>query len=161
MNTSTAKAVPRGGTSRFWEDLELGETTRSRDMLVDREAMIEFAGKYDPQYFHTDGEAAKDSLFGGLIGGGIYSAALWRILDHEANGAIAFCCGVAWDNVKWRRPLRAGDRVHATSKIIMLRPSEKRADVGVATLHHELVRQDGEAVLVFDSVDLVYRRNRG
>jgi acyl dehydratase len=145
---------------RLWEDLALGETSRSGERLVTREDMVEFAQRYDPQYFHTDGEAAKQSLFGDLVGSGIYTAALWRLMDHEANGNIAFACGIAWENVKWRLPLRPGDRIHATSICVMKRPSGKRDDVGVATLHHEVVRQDGEVVLAFDSIDLVYRRER-
>lgn len=152
--TTAGTALP----SRYWEEVEIGETTRSRDMVVDADEMIAFATRYDPQFFHTDPETAKRSLFGGLIGSGLYTAALWRILDHEVNGDIAFVCGVAWDNVKWRRPIRAGDVIHATSRCIMKRPSEKRPGVGVVTLHHEVIRQDGEVVLAFDSVDLIYRR---
>jgi acyl dehydratase len=123
--------------------------------------MIDFARKYDPQWFHADAEAAKASLFGGLIGSGIFSAALWRQMDHEVNGDIAFVCGVAWENVKWSRPLRPGDRIHATSECVAKRESRKRPGVGLATLHHELKNQEGDVVLAFDSVDLVYRRPAG
>ena len=93
---------------RYWDDIEIGETTRSSAMRVDEAAMVEFACKYDPQPFHTDRQAAKESLFDGLIASGIYTAALWRLMDHEVSGDIAFICGVAWDEVKWRRPVRPG-----------------------------------------------------
>ena len=146
---------------RCWEDIELGETTRSTPIVVDEAEMLGFSRKYDPQYFHTDPVAAKDHPFGGLVGSGLYTAALWRIMDHEVNGDIDFVCGVAWDNVKFRRPVRPGDTLYATSECRMKRLSGKSPDHGVITLHHEVVRADGEVVLAFDSVDLVRRRPAG
>jgi acyl dehydratase len=149
-----ASAMP----SRYWEDLEVGETTRSRAMTVDGEDMVSFATKYDPQFFHADAEAAKASLFGGLIASGIYTAALWRVLDHEENGDIAWVCGVQWDAVRWKRAVRAGDRIYVTSVCVSKRPSKSRPGVGLAVMHHEMVNQDGDVVFEFDSTDLVYRR---
>ena len=75
---------------RKWEDIEVGETTRSSPVTVTEEAIVTFARQYDPQYFHSDPEAAKASAFGGLIASGIHTAALWRIMDHEVNGNIDF-----------------------------------------------------------------------
>ncbi|WP_342363931.1 MaoC/PaaZ C-terminal domain-containing protein [Terrarubrum flagellatum] len=144
--------------SRYWEDIAVGEETRSGAKTVSGADMVEFARKYDPQYFHADAELAKKSLFGGLVGSGIYTAALWRQMDHEVNGDIAWVCGVAWENVKWANPVRPGDVLVATSRCMSKRESRKRPDVGVATLHHEVLRGDGEVVMSFDSVDLVYRR---
>ncbi|WP_293855041.1 MaoC/PaaZ C-terminal domain-containing protein [uncultured Alsobacter sp.] len=143
---------------RWFEDLVVGETTRSADRVVDGEDMLAFATRYDPQFFHADPEAAKGSLFGGLIASGIYTAALWRIMDHAENGSIAFVCGVAWENVRWASAMRAGDVIHATSELLSTRPSSKRPETGVAIFHHEVRKASGEVVLAFDSVDLVYRR---
>lgn len=153
-NEAPARHVPE----RYFEDLVVGETTRSQDRVVDGEDMVAFARRYDPQFFHADEEAAKGSLFGGLIGSGIYTAALWRIMDHAENGNIAFVCGVAWENVRWASALRAGDVIHATSELLSMRPSSKRPGTGVAVFHHEVRKAGGEVVLAFDSVDLVYRR---
>ena len=147
--------------SRYWEDVAVGETTRSRELTVDGVDMVAFATKYDPQFFHADAEAAKDSLFGGLIASGIYTAALWRILDHEANGDIAFVCGVQWDDVRWRKAVRAGDRLVASSECLSKRPSASRPGVGLAVLRHALTNQDGDTVFSFDSTDLIYRRPDG
>ena len=143
---------------RYWEDIEIGETTESAPVTVSEADMIEFARKYDPQYFHTDPKEAETSLFKGLIGSGIYSAALWRIMDHSVNGDIDFVCGVAWDNVKWNRPLRPGDSIVATSVLTSKRRSGKRPEAGIAIFHHEVVKQNGDIILAFDSVDLVRYR---
>ena len=151
-------ASENGTLSRYWEDLEVGETTLSRELTVDAGDMVGFATLYDPQYFHADAEAAKGSLFGGLIASGIYTAALWRILDHEANGAIAWVCGVQWDAVRWRKAVRPGDTLRAASLLKSKRPSASRPGVGLVIMRHEVSNQDGEVVFEFESTDLVYRR---
>ncbi|SPJ26028.1 MaoC family dehydratase [Palleronia abyssalis] len=144
---------------RKWEDLEVGETTRSRPLTVTAEDMLAFATRYDPQYFHSDPEAAKDSLFGELVASGLYTAALWRILDHEENGNVDWVCGVQWDEVRWRKGVKAGDTLVASSEVLSKRPSESRPGVGLAVLAHTVENQDGDIVFSFRSTDLVYRRD--
>jgi acyl dehydratase len=144
--------------ARYWEDLAIGETTRAGPMIVTEGDILAFARRYDPQWFHADAEAAKGSLFGGLIASGIHTAALWRMLDHQANGDVAWVCGVQWDTVRWPRAVRPGDALTATSEVVSKRPSASRPGVGLAVLRHEMVNQDGAVVLSFTSTDLVYRR---
>lgn len=146
---------------RFWEDIVVGERTESREYPVTAEAMTEFAVRYDPQYFHTDAAMAAQSPFGELIASGLYNCALWRVLDHEENGDIAWVCGIAWDNVRWAAPLRPGDVVHATSVVLSKRPSGKRDDAGIVTVHHQLLNQQGEVVIRFDSTSFVRLRATG
>lgn len=146
------------GRRRKWEELEIGEETLSSPLTVRQADMIAFADRYDPQFFHNDPEAAKGSLFGELVASGIYTAALWRIMDHEVNGDVDWVCGVQWDEVRWRRAVRAGDTLVARSKLTSKRPSESRPDVGIAVLDHRVENQDGEVVFSFTSTDLVYRR---
>ncbi|MHA7875212.1 MaoC family dehydratase [Roseivivax sp.] len=153
----SAKTDPH--PARKWEDLELGETTRSDPVTVTEDDMLAFATRYDPQYFHSDPEAAKDSLFGELIASGIYTAALWRILDHSVNGDVDWVCGVQWDEVRWRKAVRAGDVLTACSEVISKRPSKSRPGVGLVVLAHHVENQDGAVVFSFTSTDLVYRRD--
>lgn len=143
---------------RRWEDLVVGEETRSREMVVELGPMIEFATKYDPQFFHMDPATADQSLFGGVIASGLYTACLWRVLDHEENGDIAWVCGVGWNDVRWSRAVRAGDRIVAHSRVEATRPSKSRDGVGMATLRHWVTNQDDEVVFSFVSTDMVYRR---
>jgi len=143
---------------RRWEDLAVGEATRSRGLLVEAGPMIEFATRYDPQFFHMDPKAADQSLFGEVIASGLYTACLWRILDHEENGDIAWVCGVGWNDVRWSRAVRAGDRIRAHSRIEALRPSASRPGIGMATLSHWVTNQEEATVFSFVSTDMVYRR---
>lgn len=149
---------PDAKPPRRWEDLTVGEATTSRELLVDRDAMIAFATAHDPQFFHMDPATADQSLFGGIIASGLYTACLWRQLDHEENGDIAWVCGVGWDDVRWSHAVRPGDRIRAHSVIESLRPSASRPGVGLARLRHHVTNQDGTTVFSFVSTDLVYRR---
>ena len=70
---------------RRYEDLKIGEKAVSEPIEVDRDDMIAFARKYDPQWFHADPAAAEQSVFGEVVASGIYTAALWRKLDDHAD----------------------------------------------------------------------------
>lgn len=120
--------------------------------------MLAFAGKYDPQYFHNDNKAAKDSIFGELVASGIHTAALWRIMDHEVNGNVDWVCGVQWNEVRWPKAVKAGDTLVAHSRVVSKRPSQSRPGIGIAILEHWVENQSGETVLSFTSTDLVHRR---
>src|SRR5688572_1493494 len=77
---------------RYFDDLVVGEILESGTHQVTLDELLTFARQYDPQYFHTDPQAAKDSIFGEVIASGIYSMALWRRLDHQVSGSIAWIC---------------------------------------------------------------------
>src|SRR5208283_2039923 len=108
---------------RCFDDIIIGETRESGARTITKDELIEFATRYDPQYFHSDPVAAKQSMFGELIASGIHSAAIWRMLDHDINRDIRWICGVAWEDVRWPCPIRAGDTVRARSEALSKRPS--------------------------------------
>ncbi|MEL7030513.1 MAG: MaoC family dehydratase, partial [Pseudomonadota bacterium] len=138
---------------RAFEDLEVGERRVSSAYQVTQEEILDFAQKYDPQWFHADAEAAKGSTFQGLIASGVHTTALWRRLDHEINSDVDFICGVGWDEVRWPNPVRPGDTLRATSEILELRPSEASADRGIAIFGYEVRNQNDEIVLSFRSIN--------
>ena len=143
---------------RTFEDLAVGEFRKSRERLVTQEEMIAFARAYDPQWFHSDPELARASVFGEVVASGIHVLALWRQLDHEINSDIDFVCGVGWDELRLRHAIRAGDRIHVTSEIVKLSPSTSRPDRGTALTRYAVVNQKGEEAVTFTSINLVYTR---
>lgn len=143
---------------RTFEDLVVGERRQSRDMLVTQDAILTFARAYDPQWFHSDADMAKQSVFGELVASGIHVLAMWRQLDHEINSDIDFVCGVGWDELRLKRAIRAGDIIHVTSEIIDLRPSTTRADRGTALTRYAVLVESGEEAVTFTSINLVYTR---
>jgi acyl dehydratase len=116
--------------------------------MVDRDAMLAFASQYDPQYFHADPEAAKRSTFGDVVASGIYTMALWRWLDHDIAHDIAWICGVAWDDVRFPKALRAGDTIHARAKCLSKRDSPQRAEAGIVVYEYTLLNQRDDRSLV-------------
>jgi acyl dehydratase len=140
---------------RYLEDLVVGEVRESGSMPVDLEPMLEFARRYDPQYFHTDRDAARGSIFGEVIASGIYTTALWRQLDHQIGHDIAWICGVAWDDVRWPRAVRAGDVLRARAECLSTRPSASRTDRGIAVYRYTLLNQRDQVVFDCRSTNLV------
>lgn len=151
--------INRPEIKRYFEDLKVGDKHISSPRRITGDEMLEFARKYDPQWFHADAQAAKHSSFGGLIASGIFTAAIWRQLDHEINGDVAFVCGFGWDDVRWPVPVRPGDELHATSEVLDTRPSRSRTDRGHATFLYQVINQRGEVVLSFRSLNLVHCRD--
>ena len=70
-STAGATAGPGMGGKRYFEDLEIGEQRESSARVVDKDDMLAFARRYDPQYFHADEEAARGSVFGEVVASGI------------------------------------------------------------------------------------------
>ncbi|MBI1392375.1 MAG: dehydratase [Alphaproteobacteria bacterium] len=142
---------------RQFDDLVIGEKSISDPMHVDRVEMIAFATKYDPQWFHADSAKAESSVFGEVVASGIYTAALWRRMDHTINGDVDFICGVAWEEARWPKAVRAGDTLRATSEILEKRESRNDPSRGIAIFRYGVINQHGEEVFSCRSVNLVRR----
>jgi acyl dehydratase len=143
---------------RAFEDLRLGERRESRKRIVSQAEIVEFAQQYDPQWFHRDVEAAKQSHFGEVVASGIHVLAIWRQLDHEINSDIDFVCGVGFDELRLQNALRAGDTVHVTSEITELTPSQTGKQRGTAMTRYAMYNQSDAIVVSFTSINLVYTR---
>ena len=143
---------------RKFEDLEVGETRTSSSRTVSEDEIVSFAQQYDPQWFHADAEAAKDSHFGQVVASGIHVLALWRQLDHEINSDIDFVCGVGFEWIRLKTALRAGDTIHTVSRIESLTPSQSGKPRGTAVTDYRVVNQNGEDIVSMRSINLVYSR---
>ena len=142
---------------RKFDALSVGETRQSDFVELSELAIRAFAEQFDPQWFHLDPEAAKASPFNGLIASGAHLIALWRRIDHEINGDIAYQCGVGMECVKFVRAVRAGERISLRSEIVALRPSSTQAERGLATIAYVMSNQDGHTVMTLTALNLVYR----
>lgn len=143
---------------RKFEDLVLGEERISTPRTVTTDELVDFARRYDPQWFHADPEAAVDSHFGEVVASGIHVLALWRQMDHEINADIDFVCGVGMDDLRLHKAVRGGDTLHARSRIVSLQPSASGKPRGTAITDYAVRNQHGEDVLTFRSINLVYSR---
>ena len=126
--------------------------------MVTKDEIVAFAKQYDPQWFHSDVDAARESHFGDVIASGIHVLALWRQLDHEINGDIDYVCGIGFDELRLKTALRPGDRVFVTSEITGLTASKTGKERGTATTFYTMINQAGDIIVSFTSINLVYNR---
>ena len=145
--------------SRYFEDLDTGEYAESSPVTVSEEEIVDFATRYDPQYFHMNPEAARSHpQFGEVVASGIHILAIWRQRDHEITGDVRWICGISWDNLRWNRPMRAGDSVRARAELLEKRDSASRPERGVVVYRYALVNQDDEELFYCTSTNYVERR---
>jgi acyl dehydratase len=140
---------------RYYGDLRVGEVRESRAQEVTLEEILDFARRYDPQYFHADPQAAGASVFGGIIASGIHTLAIWRRLDHEISGDIAWICGIAWEDVRWPNPVRPGDALRARAECRAMRPSDSDPRRGVVEYRYTLLNQRDALAFTCRSINLV------
>jgi len=145
-------------TGRYLEDFAVGQTFRSGRLQIDKERIKTFGAEFDPQPFHLDEDAARDTIFGGLAASGWHTAAVtMRLLvesDLKPAGGIV---GAGADEFRWPRPVRAGDELRIESEVLEVRPSRSRPDQGLIKVRTTTLNQHDEAVQIIIA-NLVVRR---
>ena len=141
-----------------FDDLRVGDTFSSGTQEVTAADIRRFAAEFDPQPFHLDDAAARETMFGGLAASGWHTAALtMRLLVHGgprlANGILG-----AGGEIEWKAPTRPGDVLHVDSEVLELIPSRSRPDRGVAVLRSRTFNQRGEVVQQLTAKLMVARR---
>ena len=153
-----ANLNPGSRTGPFLEDLRAGERFVSGTHRVDADQIRAFAEQFDPQPFHLDAEAAKATLFGGLVASGWHTAAITMRLLVESGLPIAGGVIGAGGELTWPNPTRPGDVLQVESEVLELRPSRSRPDRGIATVRSETRNQRGNPVQVVVAKLAVPRR---
>ncbi len=145
---------------RYFEDYVTGSSYEFGDIAVSEAEIIEFAGRYDPQDFHTDPAAAMSSPFGGLIASGWLTAALMMRLfaDHYlSRNASLSSPGI--DELRWKKPVRPGDLLRIRVTVVETRLSRSKPDRGMVRSLIEVLNQSGEIVMSMIAMNLLGRRN--
>ena len=144
----------------YLEDLEVGSETYFGSYEVTREEVIEFAGKYDPQPFHLSDEAAAKTHFGRLAASGWHSCAMTMavIARHVVDTEQAGLGSPGIDELRWLKPVFPGDTLHVSSKIVEVRPSRSKPEIGSFRSATIVTNQNAEPVLSFTSIVLMRRR---
>ena len=137
-------------SGRFLEDYAVGEVLKpTRRLRVERDAIIAFAKEFDPQPFHLDEQAARDTLFGGLAASGWHTAALtMRLLVESELKPAGGIVGAGFDEFRWPRPVRPGDELRVESELLEVRPSKSRPEQGIIKVRTTTLNQNGEAVQI-------------
>ncbi len=146
----------------YWEDFKVGERIVVGTVGVDRDEVIEFASRYDPQPFHVNEEAAKQSIYGGLIASGWHSCALiMRLICDSYMLEAASLGSPGVENVRWPKPVRPGDTLTAYRTTEESRESRSRPEAGIVKTLWEVENQNGELVMTMSGINLFLRRNPG
>jgi acyl dehydratase len=154
----TEPALSQGNGVLYLEDVQVGQRFRSGTHALDEAQITAFAREFDPQPFHTDAEAAKDSLFDGLAASGWHTAAVTMKL--LVDGGAPFAGGVigAGGEINWPAPTRPGDVLRVESEVMAVTPSRSRPDRGIVTVRSETINQRGEVAQVLVAKLVVPRR---
>ncbi len=144
----------------YFEDFKVGETIEMGRRLVDRDEVVRFAKEFDPQPFHVDEAAAKESFFGGLIASGWHTVGMvMRMMcdNYLLDSASLGSPGV--DHVKWLQPVRPGDTIRAMRTVLEARTSKSKPDIGIVKSRWAVYNQNDELVMTMEGYGMFRVRN--
>lgn len=136
-----------------FERFEVGQVQTFGSYTVTEDEVIDFASKYDPQFFHLDAEAAKQSLFGGLCASGWHTCAMTMAMMVEnmkqQNGTSLGSPGI--DELRWLKPVYPGNVLSVRMEVIDLIEPKSRPQIGFVVNRVTTSTQDGTPVMEFTS----------
>lgn len=143
----------------YWEDFPVGKVTEFGGITLTQEDIMRFAKEFDPQPFHVDEDAAKQSVFGGIIASGWHTCGLAMRMMCDAyllESASLGSPGV--ENIRWLKPVRPGDTLRVRSVVLEARPLESKPHVGLVRTRWEVLNQNGEEVMQMEGFGMFKRR---
>ncbi|CAD5259264.1 conserved hypothetical protein [Bosea sp. 62] len=140
--------APARTEPRYLEDFDAGDRIASGSFEMTAELIRSFAEFYDPQPMHIDEAAARQTIFGELVGSGWQTLAITMrlLVDARLLGGNPIV-GAEFANLRFHRPVRPGDGLKATAEVLRTRPSRSRPDRGFMDLEVTTTNQRDETVL--------------
>ena len=145
--------------NRYFEDYVAGSVHEFGSIVVDETEVREFGQRFVPLSYHTDPEAAKKSIYGGLIASGWHTAALMMRLytDHYLS-KVANLGSPGCDELRWSKPVSPGDELSIRVTVIETRRSDSKPDRGIVQSFTEVLNQKREVVMSVKMVNFVRAR---
>lgn len=144
---------------RYLDDLKIGDRFDSETYRVTEAGIIEFAREFDPQSFHLDPNAARETIFGGLTASGWHTAAVTMRLFVQTLDFCEGAIGLGVDELRWPAPVRSGDTLRVQTEIIDLRLSRSKPGFGIVRLRNTTRNQGDEIVQTMFASALVRVRS--
>jgi len=145
---------------RYFEDYLPGSVHEFGSISVEERDVIEFGKRYVPLSYHVDKEAARRSIYGGLIASGWQTAALMmRIYTENYLSHVANLGSPGGDELRWNKPVFPGDQLSVRATVIEARRSESRPDRGIVRTWIEVLNQKREVIMTMKMVNFVKCRN--
>ena len=147
------------GAVRYFEDYRVGDSAEFGAYEVTEQEILEYARRFDPQPFHVDPEVAKRSIFGGLIASGWHTGAMMmRMYCERGHAGEPILASPGFDDLKWLKPVRPGDRLSVRQTVKEVVPSKSRPDRGLVKFDATVLNQAAEAVMTVTTMVFVRRR---
>jgi acyl dehydratase len=143
----------------YFEDFNPGQKIELGSLSVSEAEIIAFARQFDPQYFHTDPEAARRSIWGGLVASGWHTSALFmRLLVDGHLKSVESIASPGVDEIRWLKPVRPGDTLSGRLTVLAATPSRSGARRGTLRQLGELFNQHGELVMTLRAISIIGAR---
>lgn len=143
----------------YFDDFQPGQVIELGSYQVPREEIIAFARQFDPQPFHIDDEAARRSIFGGIIASGWHTAAIChRLLVQGLLTTSSSLGSPGLDELRWLLPVRPDDVITPRAEVLSVTPSRSKPDRGAIKFRMEVRNQKGEVVMTELATALFVRR---
>lgn len=144
---------------RYFEDFHAGDVIELGSRPVTKEAIVAFAREFDPQVFHVDEEAAKGTIYGGLLASGWHTGALMMRMLYDGLLRHTVSLGSPGvDELRWLKPVRPGDTLSARMTVLECIPSRSKPDRGIVRSLMEVRNQHGDVVMTTRGLSLLGRR---
>jgi acyl dehydratase len=142
---------------RSLDDLSPGQSWDLGTLSLPRTEVIAFAARYDPQYFHLDAEAARESLFGELVVSGLHT--LSAVFGHIMRSGLFTGISIGGNQIdsRWPAPLRPDEEIAVRVEVAEVRPSRSGRPLGIAKLRYT-ARRVADGVLVLDAMGTHFLR---
>jgi acyl dehydratase len=143
----------------YLEDFEAGAVYPAGSVTLSEDEILEFGRRYDPQSFHVDPEAARATIYGGLIASGWQTVAVtMRLMVDHVFGSAAGMGSPGVDELRWHRPVRPGDTLYPRVTVLESRVSKSKPDRGVMRFRVDVDNQDGEIAMSLVGAAFIGRR---
>ena len=145
---------------RYAEDYKVGDVFELGERTISKEEIIVFSRQWDPHPFHVDEEAAKATIFKGLIASGWHVGLIMMRMLHEGGflSAETSAGSPGHDELRWIKPVRPGDRLIGRVEVLGARMSKSRPDLGLISNHATLRGPDGDVFYSLKSVAMIKAR---
>ena len=147
--------------NRYFEDYVAGSVHEFGAIRVEEQEVLDFGKRFVPLSYHTDPEAAKKSLYGGLIASGWHTAGLMmRLYTDNYLSKVANLGSPGCDELRWDKPVFPGDDLWIRVTVLETRRSESKPDRGIIRSFVEVLNQKRERVMSLKMVNFVTCRVR-
>ena len=145
--------------TQYFEGFKVGDVYKTRAVTLTKGQMVDFSMQYDPQPIHTDQEASKNGIHGDIISSGLQTLGLanrlWIELGLMGENNLG---GPGLDNVRWPRPVFAGDTLRTVIEVVAARESKSKLDRGIVTFGFTTYNQKDEVVMTYECMDMIRRK---